>query len=561
MRRTVTNCVPALIAIMLSITLSTLSGLGLSGTRAAAQTPSPAASSPMQGTPTSDCTPGVVAVRFDVNPTQIVAGDAVASSGYYGSSSNCATPFHATVTLLAKTASDVDYVAIESTVTADDGSFSFTDQHPLVTTTYNVALYGTVQDYTARTVTVSPAPVTVTNANNGQTIRLVVGQQLRVELATTRSGDVWQGPRSADAMFLTQLSSTTSGLSATLEANLPAPNTVQPFVISAATDTRCSHEVPACSYAAETWQVSVFVDGSGPQVNTGFEPCDPPAAPVPPSAGTTELTSYVGGLVAVTQGDGVALSLPCYGDPWTPPSTYPADGPLFRDVASIQPRRGSYAHFIAARPGTSTVDSISDARCFHGYPPCARPSSHQPVTVRVMPPGSACLTGDMRSPAAVPYGRTVALSGQATPGASVEIYFRRRGAFEFTRRRLLTGSSAGAYATTYVADEDYDYYAVAGGCTSTLRRTIVTPTISGPALVPRGSIVTLTVRAPNNGRVSVFFRREGSTNFQLRRTGVVYSSNRYETTYRADADYRYYATYRLWDGALRTSNVGLTQVH
>ncbi|MCA1823665.1 MAG: hypothetical protein LC640_05265, partial [Frankia sp.] len=302
--------------------------------------------------------------------------------------------------------------------------------------------------------------------------------------------------------------------------------------------------------------VTVVVDGSSSLDGVGYGPCDANTPLPPPPSGTFILDPYAFGTVNVTNGDALSLTVRCSGLPWAAPTAEP---PLFLDALAMH-GGGLYAHYVAARSGSATVRTQQDATCFYVATPCTFPVRQLIVDVRVLPAGSGCIGRDLTAASSARYGNTVAVSGTASPGTEVEVYFRGGRLYEFSRRRVLTAGASGAFATSFSATEDYAYYATAGGCTSAIRTVAVLPTISGPQVVVRGTTVRLTVHAPNYGRVSVYFHRAGSSGYQLRRTGFVESFGTFTTTYRADADYRYYATYRAADGGLRTSNIGLTQV-
>lgn len=96
----------------------------------------------------------------------------------------------------------------------------------------------------------------VTQADNGETLRLSVGQQFMVVLA--KSPMTWDQP-TAQGSAVTRVSATGGypGSSPALALfRAVAPGTAQ--VISA-TDAQCLHATPRCSVPQETWSVSVVV--------------------------------------------------------------------------------------------------------------------------------------------------------------------------------------------------------------------------------------------------------------------------------------------------------------
>lgn len=418
--------------------------------------------------------------------------------------------------------------------------------------------------------------VAVGNADNGTTVRLTSGQRLIISLVPTRPGDLWQGPeRSVDWLTLSQLSIADNETTATLDAS-GVPDYIKveqmsrgPIAVAATTDARCTHDPVPCEYTPQSWSITVYVDVPQNPARSRYESCTSTSAP--PTAGL-ELTEYAGGTVAVARGEELTATIPCT----TTDVTVPRAGPeLFRQSAYLQPGGYRFGHFIAARTGDTAVTFERDPRCAHEqYGMCTAvyslPLTSTTVGVHVASPDAPCVTAVSTSSGRVSYGRSITVTGTATPGAVVAIWFRRSDTDPFTKRRALVAGADGGFSTSYVADGDYAVYATAGRCTTPVVRTTVSPTVAGPAHVRKGSTVTLTVRAPGpNGSVQIAFRRAGSTVFSTRRNGQTDSRGVWTTTYIADADYRYYATYTRYFGGSgyaytqweqRRSNLGLTQV-
>jgi SpoIID/LytB domain protein len=76
-------------------------------------------------------------------------------------------------------------------------------------------------------------------------------------------------------------------------------------------------------------------------------------------------------------------------------------------------------------------------------------------------------------PALVPLGSTVTLTGTARAGATVEVWFHRRNVAGYTKRRTLVADSTGRWSTSYLAGDDYRYYAVSYGLQSSIGLTQV----------------------------------------------------------------------------------------
>lgn len=414
----------------------------------------------------------------------------------------------------------------------------------------------------------------VTAADDGATVRLTAGQRLRVELVPTRPGDVWQGlDRSTGLLLLTDSSASNTGTVATFDA-AGVPSYVQsvtprrdgPYVLAARTDAECAHAELACDRTPQTWRLTVYVDISANPAQRQPAPCEPTGTP---PAGL-ELTQYAGGRVVAASGTVLTVRGGCRYRPRHVPQA--SGDVLFRSSAgraSGSPRGGV---FRAVRPGEATVEFAEDPACpYDGSPsPCptyAFPTTPGSTDVRVVD-ASGCVEPLRATAASLLAGGRVGLSTRATPGAAVEVWFRSGPTAPFTLRRTLTAGADGSVATSFVAADDTAYYATSGSCTTPVAQTDVWPLISGPARVTRGDTVTLTVRAARGGPLTVFFRRAGEQVFRGRRYGFVGPSGLVRFTYRADADYRYYARYdritQPEDGgnslvASRYGNTGLTQ--
>jgi hypothetical protein len=79
---------------------------------------------------------------------------------------------------------------------------------------------------------------------------------------------------------------------------------------------------------------------------------------------------------------------------------------------------------------------------------------------------------------------TVAISGTAPVGSTVEIWFHKRtpryDQQVYTKRRSLTVGADGTFSTSYVADDDYRYYAQVGSAKSSNHLTQIPVKINGP---------------------------------------------------------------------------------
>ena len=167
----------------------------------------------------------------------------------------------------------------------------------------------------------------------------------------------------------------------------------------------------------------------------------------------------------------------------------------------------------------------------------------------VVAPGPSSL--EVSAPTSATPGASVALTVTGGPaGAPVEVWFSRRGDVGFTKRRDGVLTSAGTYRTTFTADADYTFFAIAAGLASPRRALRVGTTstattgtvlgIQGPVTVPAGQDVLLTATGPAGAAVTVWFRRQGDPAFVQRRAGVLDATGTFRTRYTADLPHEYF---------------------
>lgn len=400
----------------------------------------------------------------------------------------------------------------------------------------------------------------LTAADNGRVIDVAPGTEVQVDLTPQRAADVWHVGGSGRGLDVHAVSEGSDH--STLRARVNAGST-----LSAQTDAACTHAASPCGYAPQTWSVQLTVPAGPVPDNPASEPCT--SQPAQPAPGVRVVTTADDGRgVTVHQGDVVLVDLPCSSsaDPFTIPV---ADGPLFRAaVTASSDLHAVQARFTTESTGRTTVSWGTDVRCTpsQGQIYCfGRPSRLYRVQVTVVAPDAPidptadqCVQSFSAPNLATLPGSTVPLTGQADPGATVRVYFRRHGQSSFSLRRTLLADSTGRFATSYVADAPYTFYAAAGtACQTYPQQTVLRPRVSGPAAVTRGSTVTVRVLGQPGSTIQLAFRRRGASTFVVRRTAHLDGTGSYTTTYRADADYRYQAhdTTLSLDG-----NTGLTQI-
>lgn len=298
----------------------------------------------------------------------------------------------------------------------------------------------------------SPAPAeprVVTQADNGSSVTLVVGETLEVRL-----DGAWRGPTSMDALYLTSFSQTSEKTTAQLQA-LHA--TSRPVRLTASPDSSCRHAEQLCSLTTGDFTLDVSVTGQGSA--PGDYPCrpNPTLSPYPGTLVVDERDN--GTTVTVKQGNVVYLTLNGCDSPWQVPI---ADGPLYRERASYQASGGNNSLFRAMRPGTSTITSSTDLVCFHAAQPCARPSAGFGLTVQVIA-ASCPATLTLSSDAVTATGST-GLTVSGDPGQTVDLFAYSQPSTTYRVVRSATLGSDGTAGFSVRPPTNTRLYAQQRGC-------------------------------------------------------------------------------------------------
>lgn len=147
---------------------------------------------------------------------------------------------------------------------------------------------------------------------------------------------------------------------------------------------------------------------------------------------------------------------------------------------------------------------------------------------------------------ATTYGATVTLSGTATPGCAVGVWFHGAGTTGYTQAATVLANSGGAWSTSYRATNDYRVYATCGSAQSPSVLVQVAPTIAGGSthVVARGSTYTITGTGLPGQTLTVHFHKAGtaSTDYSILRTVPIGSNGSWSRAYVASVDYRFYAS-------------------
>ena len=142
-------------------------------------------------------------------------------------------------------------------------------------------------------------------------------------------------------------------------------------------------------------------------------------------------------------------------------------------------------------------------------------------------------------------GSTATIAGSADPGAAVDVFFHRRTDVGYTDRRDLVANSQGRWSTTFVVNDDYRYYAVAGGQQSQNVLTQASPVITSPnsGRVARNSTIILKGPGVPGSAVTLRFHksRDAANSYPLARTVRVAANGTWTRAILADQDYRLYA--------------------
>ena len=384
------------------------------------------------------------------------------------------------------------------------------------------------------TPTATPT-VTLTVADDGSTIDLAAGSEVRVDLRPQRAGDIWTLPAPDSFNIIHRAAADSTGTTADLRTNGST-------VLRSQTTNACSVAASPCAYTPQTWSVTLRVDGqAGPPDYSREGSC--PAPPSTTTPGTRIVTAADSGRgVVVRAGETVQVHACGFDDPVTVASAGP---PLFRNAVTARSgHRHVVSSFTADRAGGTEISWQTKVPCCFG-----RPDTLYRVNVTVVPADTPTRTEDQQCVRSlsgpnplVLAGSRVPLVGQADPGATVRVYFRRHGTGAWTHRRTLVADSQGRFATDYFADAAYEWYAAAGlACETAPEGARLKPRISAPTATERGKLVTVRVAGEPGHRITVSFRRRGTSDFIVRRSGVLDPTGAYTTTYRADDDYRLYA--------------------
>lgn len=245
---------------------------------------------------------------------------------------------------------------------------------------------------------------------------------------------------------------------------------------------------------------------------------------------------------------------------------YPSE-PYRQHVTLYAKAPGSGGGVAVASGETDSGGAVSFTRnptgsTLYSFDPTFPTGTPYVAAVAVDPTAGTC-SGVVRleGPMHAALGSQVALRGHSSDTSTVLIAIHRRGDSGYYSAGYGSGPQTpdanGDFTALVPVTTDVRYWAEQGRCRSLDGLTTVPTEISGPTVARSGSTVTLTVHGVPTTRVKVLFRKQGTTALVVRRTATTNASGVYRTSYRADADYRYYA---ITGDERRPSNTALTQV-
>ena len=146
-------------------------------------------------------------------------------------------------------------------------------------------------------------------------------------------------------------------------------------------------------------------------------------------------------------------------------------------------------------------------------------------------------------------GATVTIAGTAPAGSKVGIWFHKRtpiGATQlYTQRRTLTVGSSGRFSTTYLANDDYRYYAEVNGVKSNIVLAKIPVRIAGPltqTATPNQGYHLAGVADPSTVvRLHLHAKGTAATDYSITRTANVSAKGVWTFKIASDTDYRIFA--------------------
>jgi hypothetical protein len=149
----------------------------------------------------------------------------------------------------------------------------------------------------------------------------------------------------------------------------------------------------------------------------------------------------------------------------------------------------------------------------------------------------------------------VHITGRATPGDTVTLWLHRRGAVGYRAAASMIVGKDGRWATSYVADEDYRWYATSITGRSKSGVTVMKPLAAAVARAGAGARVALHGTAVPHQVVHVWFKPAGSAHWSMRRTLRSNAAGRWGTSFVLTGKISWYAESRGVRSGLGTTRL------
>ena len=171
------------------------------------------------------------------------------------------------------------------------------------------------------------------------------------------------------------------------------------------------------------------------------------------------------------------------------------------------------------------------------------------------PTGSTAITPPpkLTGPSHVNLHGTVVLTGTAPAGMPVQIWRRQRLHTAYALSATVTAGSKGTFSWSYVAGDDFRWYAKTLAGHSTPGLTQIGVSATGPSVVDQGRLATLTGTTLPKQKVEIWQAPGGSSGFVKAATVTARTDGTWSWAYTVTATRRSYALARDWRSATVTT--------
>jgi hypothetical protein len=149
------------------------------------------------------------------------------------------------------------------------------------------------------------------------------------------------------------------------------------------------------------------------------------------------------------------------------------------------------------------------------------------------------------------------VTGKASPGAAVDLWFHKQGTAGYSKRRSVLAGPDGSWRTSFVADLDYRLYGVSQGVPgATVLVKAVGTTLVAPAKVKPGAVIRLTGLAAPSATVVVGLHRADVVGFVTAVTVKADRRGHWKAAVKATVKTRYVATSKRLRSGTRLVLIG-----